>query len=94
MKLATKLNLIIITMFLIMIMSYLIIEIPLQKQRVHMVTQKIVTFLSIVSNNHVKPLANEIFEQRERAMQLRLKNLLAIDGIIYTGIFNKNMEKI
>ncbi|MCP4671301.1 MAG: PAS domain S-box protein, partial [Desulfobacula sp.] len=81
-------------MFLIMIMSYLIIEIPLQKQRVHIVTQKIVTFLSIVSNNHVKPLANEIFEQRERAMQLRLKNLLAIDGIIYTGIFNKNMEKI
>ena len=94
MKLTARLNLTIAGIFFLMVVIYLLVEIPLQKNRISLVTQKMVSFLNTITDAHVMPLANEIFEERYQAVHIRMESLAVVDGIKASAVFKKDFTLV
>jgi len=94
MKLGNKLNLIVVSVFLLTVILYSSIVIPLQKKNLSRVTDKVVVFLETISETNMKPLANEIFENRTRAISIRLDFITSIEGISGAAVFNNNKDLV
>ncbi len=83
-----KINVILIIAFLSCSILLSIIHISFQNQRINTVTNKIVLILKTLVERDRRALANEIFEKRKRAIQLRTKQMSMVKGILSITVFN------
>ncbi len=91
-KIEQKVNRAILITFALIAVVFGIIQFPFQQWRLQTVMKKIETLLQTLVERDREPLANEIFERRIDAMQLRLHQMLKVEGILSISVFDANGE--
>jgi PAS domain-containing protein len=94
MTLETKFNRGVISLFLIAAIISTVLLVYFQQQQIEMTAGKISVFLESIAENNTKALANELFENRYRAIQLRLESIVNIEGIDHAAVFDTHAESI
>lgn len=94
MTLETKLNRVVIGLFIVVAIVYTVLLIYFQQQRIEMTAGKISVFLESIAKNNTKALVNELFENRYPAIKLRLENIVNIQGIDHAAVFDIHAESI
>ncbi len=84
MTLGFKLNTFTISLFILATVIYTPLLLINQKKRIEATAEKFALLIDVLAGNNIQPLANELFENRTRAMKLRLDNLVRIgeDGVV------------
>ena len=88
MKLRRKLNLINLIAFILLILLTLLFQLPVQKRQEEISIEGIIRLLDIVIGSEEIPLANAIFEDRGRAISLKLEKILHIQGVKNVILYN------
>ena len=88
MKLRRKLNLISFAAFVLIIILTILFQLPIQKRQEEMSITGIIHLLDILISSEEVQLANEIFENRIRAISLRLERMLKIQGVENVILYN------
>ena len=84
-----KINFLLITAFLVCSLLISLIHISFQNRRIETVTHKITLLLHTLVERDRRALANEIFENRIRAVRLRVEQMSTVEGILAIVIYNK-----
>ncbi len=92
MKLSRKISREIIKSFIITLLICLIVLIPLQKKKAAVIHQKIISLMQSFLTKDIDPIANAIFENRKDAINIRIADINAIDGVKSGYIFNSQFE--
>ncbi len=88
MKLRPKLNLISFAAFVLLIILTVLFQLPVQKRQEELSIKGIIHLLDILISSEEVQLANEIFENRIRAISLRLERMLKIQGVENVILYN------
>ena len=88
MKLRRKLNLISIAAFVLLIILTVLLQLPVNKRQEQISIDGIVRLLDILISNEGAQLANAIFENRNRAISLRLEKMLQLQGVVNVILYN------
>ena len=94
MTLETKLNRVVIVLFIVAAIMYTALLVYFQQQRIELTAGKIAFFLESIAENNTKSLANELFESRYRAIKLRLESIVNTQGIDHAAVFDTHAESI
>lgn len=87
-KLRHKINGAIWVTFLIIAVIFTSIQLPFQKKRFEDALEKIIVIIETLVKRDEEGLGNAIFEIRHRDLQLRLKEMLEVKGILSISIFD------
>ncbi len=88
MKLRKKLNLISTAAFVLLIILTVLLQLPVNKRQEQISIDGIVRLLDILISNEGAQLANAIFENRNRAISLRLEKMLQLQGVVNVILYN------
>ena len=94
MTLGTKVNQVVVSIFILATILYTALLLYFQHQRMEMMADKISVFLNSIACNNTKSLANELFENRPRAIKIRLENIINIHGIDYAAVFDAQFKNV
>ncbi|MCK5685458.1 PAS domain S-box protein, partial [bacterium] len=83
-----QLNGAIIVTFLVIAIIFTAIQLPFQKQRRQTSINRIEILLQTLIDRDMKQLANEIFDSRLSALELRLKQMKKVKGILGLEVFD------
>ncbi len=83
-----KINAAILATFLLIVSLFLIIELPFEKQRYQSMQDKVILVLKTMMERDREPLANEIFDKSVRAIKIRLKKMMQVDGMLCVHVFD------
>lgn len=89
-SLRQKINFAILVTFAVIATIFTVVQVPLQKHRLRLETDNIKLLLQTLVERDEEEFANEIFDDRIKALQIRIKEISDIDGIICTCIFNNS----
>ena len=87
-KLRYKVNLVIMITFVMIAIVFSSILFPLQQRRLEASIAKIEIMLKTFVQQVKDPLANEIFENRRRAIKLRLEQMQQLKGVLALNVFD------
>lgn len=87
-SLRQKINLAILLTFVLIVVAFAVVQLPLQQQRLDSTIGKVQLLLQTLVERDQEPLANEIFEDQQRAIELRLRQMLSVQGIIAVGLYD------
>jgi len=87
-KLRYKVNLVILITFVLIAVVFSSILIPIQQRRMETSVAHIETMIGTLVQQAKEALANEIFEQRRRAIKLRLEQMLQLEGMLALTVFD------
>ena len=93
-SLRQKINAAIFFTFVLIVLAFSLVQLPLQQQRVASTIDKVQVLLQTLVERDQEPLANEIFEQQRRAIELRLRQMLGVKGILAIALFDVNRKLI
>lgn len=88
MKLKSKIFLIILGNILIPSIIFTFIYLPYQKEFADRVIEKDKLLLKTLVKRDENPIANELYDKSKKAMRIRLKEMLSVNGIISISIFD------
>jgi signal transduction histidine kinase len=88
MRLRRKLNLISIAAFALLIILTVLFQLPVNKRQEQIFIDGIIRLLDILISNEGAQLANAIFENRNRAISLRLEKMLQLQGVENVILYN------
>ncbi len=91
-KLHHKINAAILITFISIAIIFSSILFPFQQQRLQTVMDKVETLLRTLVERDQARLANAIFAERFRAIELRLQEMLQVHGLLGIGIFDTSGE--
>ncbi|MDK9707382.1 MAG: ATP-binding protein [Desulforhopalus sp.] len=83
-----KVNVAILVTFLLIAMIFVFIQLPFQQQNMRSSLKQNEMLLRAMADRDQEPLANEIFEDRKRAMAIRLAQMSKVDGILNIAVYN------
>lgn len=89
-----KINAAIFFTFLLIVLAFSLVQLPLQQQRLQSTIDKVQVLLQTLVERDQEPLANEIFEQQRRAIELRLRQMLDVDDILAIALYDVNRKLI
>ena len=89
-KLSNKINFGIILTFIIIVIIFFIIDIPVQQNRLALTIERSETLLKTLVERDKEPLANEIFDRQNRAIKVRLSQMLEVDHVISIYVYNES----
>ena len=84
-----KVNVAILVTFLLIALIFIFIQLPFQQHNMRSALKQNEMLLRAMANRDLEPLANEIFEDRKRAMAIRLAQMGKVDGILNIAVYNK-----
>lgn len=84
-----KVNVVILLTFLLIALIFVLIQLPFQQHNMRSALKQNEMLLRAMANRDQEPLANEIFEDRKRAMAIRLGQMSKVDGILNIAVYNK-----
>lgn len=87
-KLRHKINGSIFITFILIAVVFAGIQIPFQHRRLQTVMDKIEILLQTLVERDMDPLANAIFENRAEAVEIRLEQMLKVQGILLISVFD------
>lgn len=87
-SLRQKINVAILLTFVLIVVAFAVVQLPLQQQRLDSTIGKVQLLLQTLVERDQEPLANEIFEDQTRAIELRLRQMLSVQGIIAVGLYD------
>ncbi|RLC14805.1 MAG: hypothetical protein DRI57_13880 [Deltaproteobacteria bacterium] len=87
-KLRHKVNWAILATFALIALCFSSIQLPFEHQRLNTVMGKIHILLKTLTERDREDLANEIFEGRVRAVNIRLKEMTKVEGILAISVFD------
>ena len=77
-----KVNLAILVTFLLIAAIFIVIQLPFQQRSMQLAIKQNEMLLKSMVDRDLEPLANEIFEDRRRAMAIRLVQMSRVEGIL------------
>ncbi len=87
-SLQKKINSAIVITFIFIVIIFSSIQFPFQQKRMNTVMGKIRILLETLVDRDLNYLANEIFEKRNRAIELRVKQMLEIEGVLSINVYD------
>jgi len=87
-KLQYKVNIVIMITFALIAAVFSSILLPFQQRQLEASIAKIEIMLKTLVQQAKEPLANEIFEQRRRAIKLRLEQMQQLKGMLSLNVFD------
>ncbi len=87
-KLRHKVNWAILATFALIALCFSSIQLPFEHQRLNTVMGKIHILLKTLTERDREDLANEIFEGRVRAINIRLQEMAKVEGILAISVFD------
>ncbi|GEM_PF-3970372 len=84
-----KVNVAILGTFLLIAAIFIAIELPFQQRSMQSAMKQKEMLLKSIVDRDQEPLANEIFEDRKRAMALRLVQMRKVEGIVNIAVYDK-----
>ncbi len=87
-KLQYKVNIVIMITFALIAVVFSSILLPFQQRQLEASIAKIEIMLKTLVQQAKEPLANEIFEQRRRAIKLRLEQMQQLKGMLSLNVFD------
>lgn len=84
-----KVNVAILATFLLIAAIFTAIELPFQQRNMQSAMKQNEMLLKSIVDRDQDPLANEIFEDRKRAMVIRLAQMRKVDGILNIAVYDK-----
>ena len=87
-KLRHKINGAIVITFILIACLFTVIQIRLQQHRLAIAIDNIETLLQTLVERDTEQLANEIFDDRKKAIGIRLEEMRKVEGIISISVFN------
>jgi len=91
-SLQQKINIVIIIAFVLIILLYAGIHLSFQNRREQTVMSKINLLLNTLVERDSEALANEVFERRVNAIQLRLDQMRQVSGIYNIAVYDRNND--
>ena len=88
MKLRRKINIISFAGFVLLVLLTVLFQLPVQRKQKELSINGIIHLLDILISSEEVQLANEIFENRIRAISLRLEKMLKIQGVKNVILYN------
>ncbi len=89
MKLRRKLNLISFVAFILLVILTVLFQLPVQQKQEELFINSVIHLLDVLVNSEEIQLANEIFDNRTRAISLRLERMLHMQGVENVILYNK-----
>jgi signal transduction histidine kinase/CheY-like chemotaxis protein len=89
-----KINAAIFFTFMLIVLAFSLVQLPLQQQRLQGTIDKVHVLLQTLVERDQEPLANEMFEQQRRAIELRLRQMLGVNDILAIGLYDVNRKLI
>ncbi len=84
-----KVNAAILCTFLLIAAIFTAIELPFQQRSMHAAMKQNEMLLKSIVDRDQESLANEIFEDRKRAMTIRLAQMRKVDGILNIAVYDE-----
>lgn len=84
-----KANGAILITFVLIAVIFGAIQLPFQQRRMESAQQRIEILLKSLVERDQEPLANEIFEDRAHAIQIRLAQMMRVNGILAISVYDK-----
>ncbi len=84
-----KVNVAILITFLLIAAIFIVIQLPFQQRSMQSAMKQNEMLLKSIVDRDQEPLANEIFEDRRRAMAIRLVQMSKVDGILNIAVYDK-----
>ncbi|MCK5914556.1 MAG: PAS domain-containing protein, partial [Deltaproteobacteria bacterium] len=88
MKLSRRLNIVILQLIVIVAIVTVFILVPIQKSRVDAVNKKLIALMQVFISQDNTVIANAIFENRSRAIDIRLMKIIQLDDVTNAVVFN------
>ncbi len=87
-SLQKKINSAIVITFIFIVIIFSSIQFPFQQRRMNTVMGKVRILLETLVDRDLNYLANEIFEKRDRAIELRVKQMLEVEGVLSINVYD------
>jgi uncharacterized membrane protein affecting hemolysin expression len=84
-----KVNVAILSTFLLIAAIFIAIELPFQQRNMQSAMKQNEMLLKSIVDRDQEPLANEIFEDRKRAMAIRLAQMSKVEGILNIAVYDE-----
>ena len=84
-----KVNVAILITFLLIALVFIVFQLPFQQRSMQSAMKQNEMLLKSIVDRDQEPLANEIFEDRKRAMAIRLVQMSKVDGILNIAVYDK-----
>lgn len=92
--LKVKVNIAIIAAFILIALVFVAIEFPFQKQRIKSTQENVILVLKTMVERDMEPLANEIFDNSIRSIDIRLEKMMQVKGVFGIIVFNAAEDQI
>ena len=89
-----KLNGAIIITFLIIAILFIAVQVPFQQHRLQQNRGNIEVLLTTLVERDAEQLANEIFDERSTAMQIRIEQMRQVESILGITVFDRKGQKL
>ncbi len=89
-KLSSKTNFGIIVTFIFIAFIFIIIEIPVQQNRLEQSMYRSRILLRTLVERDKQPLATEMFDRQNRAVEMRLNQMLEIDDVLSINVYDES----
>lgn len=83
-----KVNVAILITFLLIALIFIVIQLPFQRRSMQSAMKQNEMLLKSMVDRDQEPLANEIFEDRKRAMAIRLAQMSRVEGIVNISVYD------
>ena len=87
-KLSYQINGAILTTFIVISAFFISLQLPFHEDAFRQYKRQIRTILETLVERDREPLANEIFEERRRAIRIRLQQMRQVKGILAIDVYN------
>ncbi len=84
-----KVNAAILITFLLIAVIFILIQLPFHQRNMEAVMRQNEMLLRSMVERDQEPLANEIFEDRKRAITIRLEQMCRVDGVLNIKVYNR-----
>ena len=89
-KIQHKVNLAILTTFVIIAVIFISIQLPFQKQRMQTMLEKVETLLVTLVERDRELIATEIFDSQIRSLKFRVIQMLKVEDVLTISIFDQS----
>ena len=94
MKLSRKFNSVVLQAIIIVAIVAVFILVPIQKSRIDGVNKKLIELMQVFISQDNTAIANAIFENRGRSIDLRMASLKQLDNVTNAVVFNHNHDVV
>jgi PAS domain S-box-containing protein len=83
-----KIGLAILATFIVMAVVFAVVLVLLQRMHIRNASRQSEQVLKMLVEREAEPLANELFEQRLRAVELRVRGILTLEGLLSVTVYD------